>query len=171
MALLYSSSSTLSPVSEIILSPYSTQIVTTNVITPLVSYDYDTGLNTSSIVQKDTTRELLYLTLDKWLYSSDMCNVLKYLKIVNGKVQPISNENEYKDNKVCNDSVEDIEMKSDYIHKNILDMEQMRKLLMRITDELDYKWYDLLTSKKKVVMEVVEKYLKKKLRALIGNNA
>lgn len=182
MTLLYSSSS-LSPLSEIIVSPYSTKIITKNVVqpgipigptvpvvplVPVTNYEIDTGLNSNYLVQKETTRELLYLTLDKWLYSPEMSHLLKYLRIVNGKVVPIEKEDDYKTNKIAGESNSIIEKKIDYIHDNILDMEQMRKLLTRITDELDYKWYDLL-SHKKVVMEVVERHLKKKLKMLIGS--
>jgi len=172
MALLYSSSSSLSSLSEIIVSPYSTKIVTTNVVTPLVpvfNYEIDTGLNSSYLVQKDTTREILYLTLDKWLYSAEMSHLLKYLRVVNDKVVPIAKEDDYKTNKISGESDSIIEKKIDYIQENLLDMEQMRKILTKITEELDYKWYDLL-SHKKVIMEVIERYLKKKLRMLVGRN-
>jgi hypothetical protein len=170
MALLYSSSSSLSSLSEIVVSPYSTQIVTTNVVAPLVpvfNYEIDTGLNSNYLVQKDTTREILYLTLDKWLYSSEMSHLLKYLTLVGGKVVPIAKEDDYKTNKISGESDSVIEQKIDYIQENLLDMDQMRKILTKITEELDYKWYDLL-SHKKVVMEVIERHLKKKLKRLIG---
>lgn len=173
MALLYSSSSSLSSLSEIVVTPYKTEIVTTNVVAPLVpvlNYEIDTGLNSSYIVQKDTTREILYLTLDKWLYSPEMSHLLKYLTIVGGKVTPIAKEEDYKTNKISGESNSIIEQKIDYIQENLLGMEQMRKILTKITDELDYKWYDLLLHKK-VVMEVIERHLKKKLRRLVGSKA
>ena len=153
-------------------SPYSTNITTAQVITPmykLVDYDnYDTGLNTSYIAQKEMTEYLLYRILDKWLYTDEMCHLLKYLKINNGKVEYISNENEYISNKICNDSVDNIEKKSDFIQENILNLKEMRKLLQRIIEELNYKWYEL-PHKENLVVDVVERFLKKSLKEHIGS--
>jgi len=158
----------VTPVSKVITTPYSTQIVTTNVVTPFVSvYDYDTGLNTSYIAQKEMTEYLLYRILDKWLYSDEMCHILKYLKINGNKVSYIANEDEYKNNKICNDSEDDVQKKADFIQENILGMKEMKNLLKRIIDELGYKWYEL-SSKEKLVVEVTEKFLRKRLKERVG---
>lgn len=159
----------LSPVSEVKITPYSTQITTTNFLTPYpgVTLDFDTGLNSSYIAQKDITEYLWYRILDKWLYSEDMCYLLKYLKITNGVVSPISSSDDYKNNKICNDSVEDIEKKSDYIQDNILTKKEMKKLLQRMITELDYKWYQL-PQKEYTVVDVVERFLKRQLSERVG---
>jgi len=165
--------SPLSPISQIKVTPYSTQITTANVFTPYV-YPYvayvnvDTGLNSSYIVQKDVTEYLWYRILDKWFYSDELCHLLKYLKVDNGIVKIASNENEIKENKVCDDSIENIEKKTDFIQENLLTMSDMKKLLQRIISELDYKWYEL-TSKEKLVVEVVERHLRKMLQERVGS--
>lgn len=181
----------LSPLSNIVASPYSTQITTANVITPLTPYttfnsptgvslyspvvpygitystvplfDVNTGLNESWLAQKDMTHDLLMRILDKWLYTDELCHVLKYLKIVNGKVQRISNSSEIKANKVCDDSNEDIEKKADYIEANLLTTNDMRHLLQRICDETGTKWFEL-RQKEDLVLNVVDRYLRKKLK-------
>lgn len=163
-------SAVVSPVSQINVTPYSTQITTANIFTPLaynLSLDVDTGLNSSYIAQKDITEYLWYRVLDKWLYEEELCYLLKYLKIKNNVVSPISSENDYKDNKICDDSVEDIEKKTDYIQEHILTKKNMKKLLQRILNELNYKWYEL-TNKEHLVVEVVERYLKTQLKERVG---
>lgn len=165
--------SPLSPISQIKVTPYATQITTTNVFTPAYPYvayvNVDTGLNSSYIVQKDITEYLWYRVLDKWFYSSELCHLLKYLKISsNGEVQFVSNDAEAKDNKVCNDNVENIEKKTDFIQENLLTMKDMKKLLQRVIEELDYKWYEL-TSKEKLIVEVVERHLRKVMEQRIGS--
>lgn len=165
--------SPLSPISQIKVTPYSTQITTANIFAPMmnpyVAYvNVDTGLNSSYIVQKDVTEYLWYRILDKWFYTDELCHLLKYLKIENGEVKFVSNEAESKNNKVCDDSVENIEKKTDFIQENLLSLHDMKKLLQRVISELDYKWYEL-TTKEKLVVEVVERHLRKMLSQRIGS--
>jgi hypothetical protein len=159
-----------SPVSKVTVGPYSTTVTTTNLITkPLYEfeYEYDTGLNDNPFAQKEMVEHMHYLVLDKWLYK-DMCHVLKYLKISNEKVSYINSVDDFKDNKICNDSENDVKLKADFIENNILDRSQMRKLLKRIIDELGYKWYEL-PLKESIIIDTVERYLKKELKKKITN--
>lgn len=163
--------SPLSPISQIKVTPYSTQITTANVFAPYPYMAYvnvDTGLNSSYIVQKDVTEYLWYRILDKWFYTDELCHLLKYLKIEGNSVKFVSNDAEAKNNKVCDDSVENIEKKTDFIQENLLSLHDMKKLLQRVISELDYKWYEL-TSKEKLVVEVVERHLRKMLEQRIGS--
>jgi hypothetical protein len=125
--------------------------------------EIDSGLNDNYLAQKQVTEWLLLRMLDKWLYNDDMCHILKYLKVSGGKVSVIENANEYKSNKICSDSIEDVEKKADFLEANYLDMHTMRKLLMKLVTQLGYKWYDLL-EKESLVVDVVGKYLRKKLK-------
>lgn len=125
--------------------------------------DIDSGLNDNYLAQKQVTEWLLYRVLDKWLYDDDLCHVLKYLKVTNGKVSVLSSNDNPKDNKICQDTVEDVEKKADFIEEQYLNMNTMRKLLMKIVQQLNYKWYDLL-EKESLVVEVVGKYLRRKLK-------
>jgi len=172
-----SSLSPYSPIKSITLSPtypiysptypiYSPFNTVTKVYSVLPSYNYDldTGLNDSFLAQKQMTNYLLYRILDKWLYDDDMQYILKYMKIENGKVFSVKSESEYEKNDVKKDSTSDIEKKANYIEEHYLDMSQMKKLLIRLIEELGYKWFEL-ANKEKVVIEVVGKYLKKEFRS------
>ena len=167
--------SPISPISQIKITPYSTQITTTtypSIYTqPYVAYvDVDTGLNSSWIVQKDTTKYLWRRILDKYLYKEDMSNLLKYLKVSNRNVSYVSSQEEANTNKISEDTIEIVEDKIDFIEKNLLTLKDMKKLLTRIIDEAYYKWYDL-PNNEKFVVKVVTKYLKDKLRDKIGTPA
>lgn len=124
--------------------------------------DIDTGVNDSYIVQRDVTKYLRYKTLDKWLYS-EFPSVLKYLVVDKDNVRLVKNESERDNNKVSSNSVSELEAKSDYIGENILTEEAMREVLIRIMRELGIKWYDL-PHREDLVMDVVEKYIEKKLK-------
>jgi hypothetical protein len=130
------------------------------------SIDVDTGMNDNYYAQKQMTNYLYYRVLDKWLYDDDMCHILKYLKVSGNSVSVVSSINDYKDNKICNDSIEDVEKKVDFIESNIFSQQSMRKVLVKITQELGYKWYDLPT-RESIVIEAVGKYIRRKLKEKI----
>ena len=67
------------------------------------------------------------------------------------------------DNKVSKNSVSELEDKSDYISENILTESAMREILLKIMYQLGIKWYDL-PYHEELVKEVIEKYIKKKLK-------
>ena len=180
----FSSTTVLSPLTPVTLSPLPpvttvTQSVIVNndpltVVTPIgpVLYniggprylvDIDTGVNDNYIVQRDVTRAIMYKALDKWLYD-DFPNVLKYLVVEkSGDVRLVKTEQEKENNKVSSDSVSDLEAKSDYIGENILTENTTREILIRIMRETGLKWYEL-PHREQLLKDVIEKYLKKKLR-------
>jgi len=163
----------MSPISKIVTNPYSTTVYTANYLTMPSSYlyDYDTGLNDNPLAQYQTIEYFWYKILDKWLYEDDLCHLLKYLKInKDGNVEYISNESELKDNKICNDSVKDVEKKADFIQEHIFGKSVMKKLLIKITRELDLKWYQLYKYEN-VVVQTAEHYLKKVLKERISTRA
>jgi hypothetical protein len=144
-----------------IVTPIGPQIITTR---PTYVVDIDTGMDDNYIVQRDVTRYFLYKTLDKWLYT-EFPNVLKYLVVdKNGSVRVVKNEEEKEKNSVSKDSVDDLENKSDWIEEHILTETAMKEILMRIMRELGLKFYSL-PHHENLVMDVIEKYLKKKLRS------
>jgi hypothetical protein len=173
--------SPISPLSPLTLSPFSTvtqSVITNNnpltIVTPIgpqviatrptYVVDIDTGMDDNYIVQRDVTRYFLYKTLDKWLYT-EFPNVLKYLVVdKNGSVKVVKNEEEKEKNSVSKDSVDDLESKSDWIEENILSESTMKEILMRIMRELGLRFYSL-PHHEQLVMDVIEKYLKKKLRS------
>ena len=142
-----------------IVTPIGPQLITTR---PKYIVDIDTGMEDNYIVQKDVTKYLLYKTLDKWIFT-EFPSVLKYLVVDNKKVRVVKSEAEKEKNEISKDSEEDSEAKSDWIEENILDESAMRSILIRIMKELGLKWYEL-PHRESLVMDVVEKYIKKKLR-------
>ena len=76
-------------------------------------------------------------------------------------------ESEIKGNKICNDSVDDVEKKADFIQDNILGTTEMRKLLQRMIDELGIRWYDL-PKRESLVVDAVERFLNKRLKERVG---
>ena len=131
------------PMSKVIMTPSSAEILTANWYTPLspilspmlspaIFADYDTGLNSNPLAQRDTTEWLMYRMLDKWLYTEDLCHVLKYLKISNGVVHPIETEKDLKDNKLCEESNSSVEKKADFIQKHLLSLSKMRTLFKKL---------------------------------------
>ncbi len=172
--------STVTPLSPLTpLSPVMPSVITKTdpltVVTPLSTYPYlynrpyyyeiDTGLDDSSIVQRDVTRHLRFKTLDKWLYD-EFPYVLKYLVVENDKVRVVKNDAEKEKNDISKDSNHDVTLKSDYIGENILTEEKTREILKRIMRELNIKWYDL-PHRQALVSDVIEKYIHKKLKELI----
>lgn len=170
--------STITPLSPLTpLSPVMPSVITKGdpltIVTPFSTYPYlytrpyyeiDTGLDDSSIVQRDVTRHLRFKTLDKWLYD-EFPYVLKYLIVENNKVRLVKNESEKEKNDISKDSNHDVTLKSDYIGENILTEEKTREILKRIMRELNIKWYDL-PHRQALVSDVIEKYIHKKLKEL-----
>lgn len=124
--------------------------------------DVDTGMNDNYIVQRDVTLSIMYKALDKWLYN-DFPNVLKYLVVEKNTVRLVKNEEEKEKNKVSNDSTDDLEKKSDYIGEHILTEKSTKEILIRIMRELGLRWYEL-PHREQLLKDVIEKYIKKKLR-------
>lgn len=162
----------VTPVSKVVSNPYSTTVYTTNIVNPwavpVFPVEIDTGMNDSYITQNQVIEYFQLRVLDKWLWKDDMCHLLKYLKITNGKVEFVSSENDYKGNKICNDTRETAEKKVDFIESHFLSKNDMRKILTQIIQELSIPWTSLTTNER-LIVEVTEKYLKKKLRARIGS--
>lgn len=180
--------SPLSPLSVSLPTPFSpistiTQSVITNnnpltVVTPVgpvittlrPSYivDIDTGMEDNYYVQRDITRYLLYKTLDKWIFD-EFPSILKYLVVEKDSVRVVKNEAEKEKNDLSKNSSKENEMKADWIERHILGEDEMKEVLKRIMNELGIKFYEL-PHREGLVMEVVEKYLKKKLRNKIESN-
>ena len=169
----YNIKTTMSPPYTTTLSPnFSTSIVgitPTNVsllaVKPTVYVDIDTGLNDSYVVQKDVTKYFMFKTLDKWIFT-EFPSVLKYLVYKDGKVTLIKNIKNKDTNDVSKDSEKALEAKADYIENKILSESKTRAILIRIMKELGLKWFEL-PYRENLVKEVMERYLKKKLKKMV----
>ena len=166
----------------IILSPSSSNLVLPTVNVPLISpvvqvspivptylrVTYDSGMNNNWLVQKQANEWLLNRILDKWIHKPTMHNVLKFMKVENGKVTVVKSDDEYEKNDVSNDTLEDRELKADFIEENILDKYAMKKIITKIIDELNIKWQFLTQPREeKIVVDVTKKFLKKKLKEMM----
>ena len=164
--------SLLSPLSPSIITKYDPLTIVTPVGNPLLYtrpggyyLDIDTGIHDNTIVQRDVTKYLRYKTLDKWVYT-EFPHVLKYLIVEKDKVRVVKNETERENNKVSKDPVDVLSDKSEFIEEKILTEEAMREVLIRIMRETGIKWYDL-PYREQLVMDVIEKYIKKKLKKMM----
>uniref|UniRef100_A0A6C0EBV2 Uncharacterized protein n=1 Tax=viral metagenome TaxID=1070528 RepID=A0A6C0EBV2_9ZZZZ len=136
-------------------------------LNPTLYVDVDTGLNDNYMIQKDVTEYIRYKTLDKWLYD-DMKYLLKYLVVDDGKVRVVRSSKEKDDNKISSDSTSDLEKKSDYIGENILTKDKTRDVLIRILRQFNVKWFDL-PHKESLVRDMIERYLKHKLKKQLAD--
>jgi len=128
--------------------------------------DYDSylGIDDTEYARKQMTDYIMYRVLDKWLYSSKFCDVLKYLKVSGNSVKVLSKK-ESKLNKISNDTIDEVEMKIDYIHENILSERITKLLLKKIVIDLEYKWYQLYDVEP-LVASIICEHIKKKLKGL-----
>ena len=127
--------------------------------------DIDTGMNDSYVVQQDVTKYFKFKTLDKWIYT-DFSSVLKYLNYRDGKVSLIKKIDDKENTDVSKDSTKVLEAKADFIEENILTESKTRAILIRIMKELGIKWYEL-PQYETLVKEVIERYLKNKLKKMV----
>lgn len=155
---------TLNPLSP--FSPFSPIVVPGQII-PLYQMEVDTGLNENPFAQKQMLDYIMAKVYNKWIYGKDMCYLLKYMKVVNGKVKYLSSIDEFKNNKICDDSDVDVELKVDFIEKYILSKGDLKKLLKRMIDELGFKWYEF-PQKLDIISDAVERHIKKSLKDNIG---
>lgn len=161
-----------------------TPVVTTPVITtpilsgpvipvsPFVKYtvDVDTGLNDNYIAQEQMTRFLLNERIIKhWIKEPEFKKILKFMKVHDNKVTIVKNEKEYEENNSEYDSKEDKKLKGQYIRDNILGMKEMRKLLIKIINEIGFKWKHLcLPREENIVMKVARKFIRRHFQNAIG---
>jgi hypothetical protein len=179
MSILFSP--TLSTTSTDIYYPISTiktiplvQPITT-ITTPIVQVSpyyklqIDTGLNDNWLIQKQANEWLWYRILDYWIHESEMRGVLKYMVIENGKVRLVKSMEEYEKNDISNDKLQDRELKSDFIEENYLSKDRMRKILIKVIEELGYKWQFLTQAREeKIIVGVTKRYLKKQFQKAMG---
>lgn len=133
----------------------------------LATLDPRLNLNLDTRVHKKVAKFFYYKTLDKWL-RSDFISILNYLKYENGKVDLISKLENY--SPTNNDSEDVISKKIDFIENNILDEDNIRRILKEFVKETNINWYDL-TQHTYTIKSVIKSYLKEKLVKMIRKNA
>lgn len=131
----------------------------------------DTGLNSSWLVQKQACKYLQLRVLDYWIHKKIMRSILKFLKMNDEKkIVLVKNKKEYEDNDISSDTASVREKKADFIEYNYLDIDNMKKILIKVMDETNWKWVNLSQPKEeKIVVKFVKHYLKKQFRKQIDN--
>ncbi len=149
-----------------IVTPIGPQIITTR---PSYIVDINTGMEDNYNVQRDVTRYFMYKALDKWLFE-EWNYLFKFLVADKNGVRLVKSEDEREKNDVKKDSDELLEQKADYIEDHVLTEEATKEVLKRIMRELGIPFYSL-PHREALVMDVLEKFMKKKLKKRMANNA
>ena len=149
-----------------IVTPIGPQIFTTR---PSYIVDVNTGMEDNYIVQRDVTRYFMFKALDKWLFE-EWNYLFKFLVADKNGVRPVKSEDEREKNDAKKDSDELLEKKADFIEEHVLTEEATKEVLKRIMRELGIQFYSL-PHREALVMDVLEKFMKKKLKKRMENNA
>lgn len=149
-----------------IVTPIGPQFITTR---PSYIVDINTGMEDNYVVQRDVTKYFMFKALDKWLFE-DWSYLFNFLVADKNGVKLVKSEDEREKNDSKKDSDELLEKKADYIEKHILTEEATKEVLKRIMRELGIAFYSL-PHREALVMDVLEKFMKKKLKKNMANNA
>lgn len=149
-----------------VVTPIGPQIITTR---PSYVVDINTGMEDNYVVQRDVTRYFMFKALDKWLFE-EWNYLFKFLIADKNGVRLVKSEDEREKNDIKKDSDELLEQKADYIEEHVLTEEATKEVLKRIMRELGIPFYSL-PHREALVMDVLEKFMKKKLKKRMENNA
>lgn len=122
-------------------------------------------LNKNHDLRKEMTNFFYYKTIDKWL-SSDMSDLLNYLKVGSKGVELLNKLSEYSPDNSKKDTEQDHKLKIEYIENKILSKENIYKILKKFVSEERVNWFDL-EDKSFFIKDLIKKFTKKKLEYLI----
>lgn len=129
---------------------------------------FNQNLNTSEKVKKTISKYIYYKLVDEWLYTK-LFPILAFVKIVNSKPQLIKSMDEYNVSKLSTQTDEEIEMRAEYLEKNIITKKLVAKLLKKIVKRMCLNWYELDKHEKtiqKVFMEYFKDLLEESIKRL-----
>ena len=149
-----------------VVTPIGPQIIATR---PSYVVDIQTGMEDNYNVQRDVTRYFMFKALDKWLFE-EWNYLFKFLVADKNGIRLVKSEDEREKNDVKKDSDELLEQKADFIEEHILTEEATKEVLKRIMRELGIPFYSL-PHREALVMDVLEKFMEKKLKKRMENNA
>lgn len=132
--------------------------------TPLVGI-YE-NLNADPNLQSRMVKYFYFKTLDKWLYD-DLDDALNYLTSKDGKIDILSNLNDYKMSTVEHDSDLIIKKKIEFIEEYFLTKSMVSNILTNLTEESDIQWVNLAKNEY-IVKKFIGKYLIKQLKKAIS---
>jgi hypothetical protein len=152
----------IGPPSLSIYPPYrSSYPYVTTYAPPTGAYYYDSGIGENSLAQHETTTDLRYRFLDKYLWTSD--EILKMLKVSEAGVVTVLSKDKAESNDISKDSEQIITKKADYIGDEILTIGKAYKVLMNVCYKYNIKFYDL-PHNEHLCMKAFAKYVKEKLQ-------
>lgn len=122
---------------------------------PQVGFYQD--MNKDEKVRKLVTKKYRSKTLEVWL-EDDIDVVLNYLVIRDGKVRLLDSLSKYDKSEVNKNSEQEIQDKIQFIKKNVLTYEFMRKTLKKFNKEYGIKWLDIHKKEKHL-----KKFIKNRL--------
>ncbi len=154
---------------SIITTPYTSPVLaisgpTLENIKPVYTFPLAPylDLNKDPEVHDTVVSSVYRQTFQNWLYTSDFEELFQYIKIVNGDAKLITSSKE-KDKHYDNGS---IDKKVRFIRDNILSRGRVKKILEEFVDGTRTNWYDI-EKNTFFVKELIFKYMKKKLKALV----
>ena len=155
---------TAGPVTPAIVSMFSPQSPLLTISSYNVDSYSESGLNYDPLAQEQIRDYIHNTFFNKWL-PKDFPSLLRYLKVVDGQVKIVeySSSKDKDGNKIVDEtSKEDNEKKLDFIEDNILSKNSTRKVLIKVINENNIKWYNL-PHNETLVKHVLAHYVKGKL--------
>ena len=125
------------------------------------------NLNTSKQIQKTISKYIYYKLVDEWLYTK-LFPILAFVKIINGNPQLIKSIKEYDINELSSQSDKEIEIRANYLEKNVITKKLVFKVLKRIIKKMCLNWYEL-DKHIKTIQQVFLEYFKDLLEESIGH--
>ena len=139
--------------------------------TPIITPPLPMSLNVNE--NPDTwhmmSKHYYYKTLDAWLWEEDSFkDLLNYLQVTSHGVDVLNNMKDYRETNISKDTQETYEMKVNFIEHNVFSIESMLRLLKKFVRETGMNWVDL-SKNSYFVKDLIKKYLKQKLQAMIDS--
>jgi hypothetical protein len=103
---------------------------------------FNQNLNTSKQVQKTISKFIYYKLVDEWLYTK-LFPILAFVKIVDNVPQLIKSMKEYDINNLSSQTDREIELRVEYLEKNVITKKLVFKVLKRIVKKMCLNWYEL----------------------------
>lgn len=163
-------SSPISPLSPLTISSLSPSSPLTNNDTKIIkkklkrsnsNSNLDINTNQDSKVKYKMIKYFVNKTYNKWIFN-DFNKLNKYLVLKKNNIEILKNKKEYKKNK-GEDSLHIKNLKREFIKKNILSKNDIKKLLKMYVLKSDIKWNDLLNYNKSI-KELIYKTIKSELK-------
>jgi len=159
----FSPFSPLSPVTPVI--PHVPIVTSLNMTYPKPTLAFYQDIDKDPEIHKFLSEKYYYKTLEKWLYD-DLINFLNYFYVKDGVVSIINSMDELKST-VDKDSEENIHKKIEFIKKYVFKKKDMYNILKKYVEETGSAWVNLHKNQY-FIIQVVENYLKKKIKKHIG---